>query len=105
MTLRTISLAGALLLGAQVFAQDPSDYDEERMAKACETASNVGADTCRCMASRARAELSEDGFMFVTAAYEKDEAVTATLRSRMPPTDTIAASMFMVSGPAQCAGG
>ena len=78
--------------------------DVEDFVKACNGATNLGEDVCRCTGENAQKDLSADGFDFLVASLAKDDATTSTLRGRLGMQDLMQASMYMTKGPARCAG-
>ena len=83
-----------------------SDSDDVTIADfklACESTTNMGAEICQCLGENAAQDLSPDGFAFLTAMMQKDTEKLTALREQMEFADLTAASMYMVSGPANCA--
>jgi len=71
-------------------------------SKACVASANLSEAVCDCVAKKAQAELSDDGFAFLVATLQGNDDQTAALRAKLAIPEAIAAGMFMVSGPAQC---
>lgn len=70
---------------------------------ACESSSNMGTELCQCIAKNAANDLSPKALEFLTAGLNKDEAATAALKNDLPVDELMAAGMYMVSAPQNCA--
>ncbi|NOZ11635.1 MAG: hypothetical protein GXP09_11410 [Gammaproteobacteria bacterium] len=103
MQFRAITFLLLVVFAPVTFAVNASDYDKKRFSEACQSSSNIQAPTCDCMGDKAKKELSPNGFIFLTASLEKDDATTSALRQTMPPVELMQAGMFMVSGASACA--
>jgi len=57
------------------------------------------------MAEKAEKRLSPNGFDFVVASMQKNDAETARLRSELSFGDLMATGTFMANGPSECGGG
>jgi hypothetical protein len=79
------------------------DRTEADFTRACAASSNLSAATCECSAAKARAELTPDGFSFLVATLEGNEAAAAKLRGKLPIDQVMKAGTFMTRGPAACA--
>ena len=75
----------------------------DAFAQGCVTSANLSEEICRCIGTKAKEELSADGFAFLVASLEGNDERTAALREKLAVTEAIAAGTFMVSGPARCA--
>ncbi len=95
--MRTLVVLLALGFASSVSAAEPTPF-----VKACLDSSNMPRAICECIEGLTP-ELPGEGKAFVQASYEKDKAAIAKLRAKMPVTDMIGASMFMVSAPQRCA--
>lgn len=73
------------------------------IAETCSTHLNSTPEICDCLGEIAQSELDDDQRRFVIGAIEKDTATTEELRQSMPFEKLTEATMFMVSGPQQCA--
>jgi len=71
----------------------------------CQSFSNLEESICECMAEKAKKRLSPDGFDFVVASMQKNNAETSRLRSKLSFGELMAAGTFMANGPGECAGG
>ena len=80
-----------------------SERTESDFVKACTSSSNLSQAVCECSAKKARGELSADGFAFLVASLEGDDAATAKLRGKLPIDQAMKAGTFMLRGPSQCA--
>lgn len=92
-----------VLLASLVSAAGALARSEDDFVKACLGSSNLSPEICRCSAKRAQAELSPDGFAFLVATLEKNDAATAALRTKLPLDQTMKTATFMTRGPAACA--
>jgi hypothetical protein len=92
--------AGVLAMALPATAAERSEAD---FVAACRASSNLSQEICACSAKRAKEELSPDGFAFLVATLEQDDAATASLRGKLPLDQTMKAATFMTRGPARCA--
>jgi hypothetical protein len=72
---------------------------------ACRSWSNLEESICECMADKAKKRLSPNGFDFVAASMQRNDAETSRLRSKLSFGELMATGTFMASGPGECAGG
>jgi hypothetical protein len=70
---------------------------------ACTSSSNLPQANCECAAGKAQAKMSADGFAFLVATLEGDQAASDALRAKLPLDQMMKAATFMTRGPAQCA--
>ncbi len=89
-----------LAIGLPANAAERSQAD---FVKACLSSSNLSKEVCECSAKKAKGELSPDGFALLVAMHEKNNEVSASLRSTLPIDQTMKAGTFMARAPAQCA--
>ena len=87
-------------LALPVVAAERTDAD---FVRACTANSNLSQAVCACSASKARNDLTPDGFALLVALVEGNEPVAAQLRSRLPLEQVMKAGTFMLRGPAACA--
>ncbi len=103
----THPMLSAAIITACLQAWIPSAGAAERteadFAKACTASSNLAAAICACSASKARVELTADGFALLVAMLEGDDKTAVELRSRLPIDQVMKAGTFMARGPSQCA--
>lgn len=98
------ALLGASLLSCQGSGDGAaSDAGLASFTDACLASSNLPRPICECAAGKAKAELTPNGFAFLTAALRQDEARTAELRDKLAVQEAMAAGTFMARGPAECA--
>lgn len=99
-----IATAGlcVLVCMSQARAQDRTETD---FVTACLKSTNLSQEVCSCTASKAKAELSADGFDLVVATLEGDEAKAESLRRTLDIEELMKSGTFMTRGPAQCAKG
>ena len=76
--------------------------DINAFAKACVSSYNLGEPICECLAKKADERLTPNGFAFLVAVMNKDEAKTAKLRSQLEMSEATDAGMFMVNTPEEC---
>jgi hypothetical protein len=96
----TLVALSVVAFSPRAIAVDRTDAD---FTKACAASSNLSTAVCGCSATKARAELTPDGFSFLVATLEGNETAAAKLRSRMPIDQVMKAGTFMTRGPAACA--
>ncbi len=75
----------------------------DRLTRACLEAMNAEEPLCRCIAEKAEVQLSAGSFDLLVAMLEEDEETANRLRGELDLSETMAAGMFMVRGPAECA--
>lgn len=80
-----------------------AERSEDDFVKACTASSNLSPAVCECSATKARSELTPDGFAMLVATLEGNDAVAAQLRGKLPIDQVMKAGTFMTRGPAQCA--
>ena len=78
------------------------ESEADAFVSACNEHLDAPEELCDCMGEQAEADLSPAGIEWLSAAIAKNDAKTAALRQDMPWTELVAASMFLVSAPAQC---
>ena len=93
-----LAVAGALACGG-----GGGGGGVDRFTKACMTATNMDEPLCECAGEKAADRLSAGAFDLLVAMLEKDEETVNRLRGELPLSETMAAGMFMTSGPAECA--
>ncbi len=81
-----------------------SSGEVRQLAEACATSTNIGPETCECIANKAKEDLTEDGFAMLLAMLNEDEEAAEDLRGKLAMEDVMAAGMFMTRAPAACAG-
>lgn len=98
-----IGLIAAMVtgLGGPVYAQDDN---AQSIARACMAETNIPEGICTCVGKRAVEDLDENGQLFLHALIVGNKDAADTLRPQLPADQLIAASMFMVSAPQDCAG-
>jgi hypothetical protein len=77
--------------------------DLDAFVKACLSSSNLNESMCKCLAGKADERLSPEGFAFLVASMNKDKQKTQNLRSKLDMAEAMAAGMFMVNTPQECA--
>ena len=77
--------------------------DINAFVKACLSSTNLEEPICECLAKKADERLTPNGFAFLVASMNKDDAETAKLRSQLDMNEKLEAGMFMVNTPAECA--
>ena len=82
----------------------PAAKPDTAFVEACMAQTNMGQSICTCTARKARAELSESGYLFLLATLTEDDEAAAEHRSKMELQETIQAGMFLVNAPRECAG-
>lgn len=71
--------------------------------EACMSSSNLERPMCECLAKKAEAELTANGFTYIVAALNQDEATITTLQSGLGLEETAKIAMFMVNKSPECA--
>jgi len=94
----------SMLLFLLAGCSDSATSSDNDFVQACLSNSNMGEELCGCIAANARAELSDNGFDFLVAAWNKDEKARDELGAKMQLDEMASTTMFMVSAPAACAG-
>ena len=92
-----------MLLFLPTACSDRATPSDDEFMQACLSTSNMGEALCECIAGKARAVLSDDGFAFLVASLDDDQKAADELRSKMPMDEIMQAGMFMTSAPADCA--
>lgn len=99
--MRTMTTATVTLLAMLGLSACSNPVDE--FTQACNDSTNMGEEICKCTAEKAKAELSEPGFAFLLATISGDAEKAVELSGELQLSETVAASLFMVSAPAKCA--
>lgn len=89
-------------LGGPVYAQD-GNGNAQSIATACMVETNMPDGICICVGKRAVEDLGENGQLFLHALIVGNKDAADALRPQLPADQLIAASMFMVSVPQDCA--
>ena len=76
---------------------------EARFVAACKSTTNMPDAMCDCLASKAKNDLTSDGFAMLLASLEEDRGAADRLRRSMPLEEVTQAGMFMATAPAACA--
>lgn len=77
--------------------------ETRRLADICKESSNLQAEICDCVADRADTELSPAARELLLAMLEKDEDLSASLRSKLSIEDVTKVATFFARAPAACA--
>lgn len=96
-------LDGAAPGAAPAEAPGAETVDAEPFIEACLATNNWERPMCVCAEEAARLRLSRDGYAFLVASMQGDDAETERLRTEMPMDETVAAGMFFVNAGADCA--
>jgi hypothetical protein len=95
-----ISIFILVLIG---YGERSEANDINAFVKACVSSTNLGERICECLAKKADERLTPNGFAFLVASMNKDEAKTEKLRSKLDMNENLEAGMFMVNTPKECA--
>lgn len=76
--------------------------DVQALTDACLEMLNLDEQICRCMADKAKEDLSETAFKFLLATLQEDQARTEQLRRELSLQEAMQAGMFLVHAPADC---
>ena len=76
--------------------------DINAFVQACLSSYNWEEPLCECVAEKADERLTPNGFAFLVATMNKDEAKTAELRDQLDMNEKLEAGMFMVNTPQEC---
>jgi len=79
------------------------DTDTPRVYEGCVKSTNLGEEICRCVADKARDELSQNAMRLLIAGLEDDEKLAGEVREELTVDQAIAAGAFMTRAPLQCA--
>ena len=71
--------------------------------EACMSSSNLDQPMCECLAKKAEAELTADGFTYLVAALNQDQATLTALQGKLGLEETTKVAMFMVNKSPECA--
>ena len=71
--------------------------------EACMSSSNLDQPMCECLAKKAEAELTADGFTYLVAALNQDQATLTALQGKLGVEETTKVAMFMVNKSPECA--
>jgi hypothetical protein len=76
--------------------------DINAFVKSCITAYNWPKPLCECVPEKADERLTPNGFAFLIAVMNEDEANIAELRDRLDMNERTDAGMFFVNAPQEC---
>jgi hypothetical protein len=76
--------------------------DINAFVKSCLTSYNWPKPLCECAAEKADERLTPNGFAFLVALMNKDEAKTAELANQLDMNEKLEAGMFMVNISQEC---
>ena len=84
------------------YADRSEANDINAFVKSCLTAYNWPKPLCECAAEKADERLTPNGFAFLVAIMNKDEAKIAELRDQLDMNEKQEAGMFMVNASQEC---
>ena len=76
--------------------------DINAFVQACLSSYNWEEPLCECVAEKADERLTPNGFAFLVATMNNDEAKVAELRSQLDMNEKLEVGMFMVNTPQEC---
>ena len=76
--------------------------DINAFVQACLSSYNWEEPLCECVAEKADERLTPNGFAFLVATMNNDEAKVAELRDQLDMNEKLEAGMFMVNTPQEC---
>lgn len=76
--------------------------DINAFVKACLSFSNWDEPLCECAAKKADESLTPNGFAYLVALMNKDEAKAAKLQNQLDMNEKLDAGMFFVNPPQEC---
>ena len=76
--------------------------DINAFVQACLSSYNWDEPLCECVAEKADERLTPNGFAFLVATMNNDEAKVAELRDQLDMNEKLDAGMFMVNTPQEC---
>ena len=76
--------------------------DINAFVQACLSSYNWDEPLCECVAEKADERLTPNGFAFLVATMNNDEAKVAELRSQLDMNEKLEVGMFMVNTPQEC---
>ena len=76
--------------------------DINAFVQACLSSYNWEEPLCECVAEKADERLTPNGFAFLVATMNNDEAKVAELRDQLDMNEKLDAGMFMVNTPQEC---
>ena len=76
--------------------------DINAFVQACLSSYNWEEPLCECVAEKADERLTPNGFAFLVATMNKDEAKAKELASQLDMNEKLEAGMFMVNTPQEC---
>ncbi len=95
--------ASLLIFSLSTYGENGSGYDAADLVGVCLEVSNMGRSLCDCMAEKATAEFTPEGYAFLVATLSGDEARADEMRGRLEISEMMQAGMFMANAPARCA--
>ena len=76
--------------------------DINAFVQACLSSYNWEEPLCECVAEKADERLTPNGFAFLVATMNNDEAKAKELASQLDMNEKLEAGMFMVNTPQEC---
>jgi len=76
--------------------------DINAFVQACLSSYNWDEPLCECVAEKADERLTPNGFAFLVATMNNDEAKVAELRGQLDMNEKLEVGMFMVNTPQEC---
>ena len=76
--------------------------DINAFVQACLSSYNWEEPLCECVAEKADERLTPNGFAFLVATMNNDEAKVAELASQLDMNEKLEAGMFFVNAPQEC---
>ena len=99
--LRWFSLPLLLALGAWPAPAEQATQADFVMA--CTENTSLDEPVCRCCAEKAEERLTPKSFVYLVALLRKDQSRVEALRAELSVPEIMAAGMFMVGAPGDCA--
>jgi hypothetical protein len=94
-----ISIFILVLIG---YGERSEANDINAFVQACLSEYNWDEALCECVAEKADERLTPNGFAFLVATMNNDEATIAELRDQLDMNEKLEVGMFMVNTPQEC---
>ena len=75
----------------------------DAFVSSCVETTELETSVCECIAERASAELSEDGFEMLSASMAGDQDRVIEASKKLGVSEAMEAGLFMSTAPAKCA--
>ena len=102
MKITRVLLISMFILALIGYGERCEANDINAFVQACLSSYNWEEPLCECVAEKADERLTPNGFAFLVATMNNDEAKIAELRDQIDMNEKLDAGMFMVNTPQEC---